>query len=72
MKNAHKLLRISEMVWLAILVVGVVSFIYAMGAKTGEQAIMFIIVTVVAGVMYSIRRYQRKKFEEREKNNPGQ
>lgn len=72
MKNMHKMLRILEVIWLVIGIIGVVAFIYAMIAGSREQAIYFLVFTFVSGVMYAIRKRQRVRAQvpnsEAEKN----
>ncbi len=65
----RKTFRILEVLWLAIGAVGVASFVYAMIAEQREQAIYFLAFTIVAGVMYAVRRLQRKRAEENDQNN---
>lgn len=61
MKNEHKVLRILEIVWLVIGCIGLISFTYAMVTCNKEQAIYFLVFTFVSGVMYAVRKRQRKR-----------
>ena len=67
MKNMHKMLRILEVIWLGIGIIGIVAFIYAMITGSREQAVYFLVFTFVSGVMYAVRKRQRVRAETQEK-----
>ena len=69
MKNAHKMLRVLEMVWLVIGCIGLISFAYAMIVGRKDQAIYFLVFTFVSGIMYAVRKRQRKRTTPTEENN---
>ena len=63
-----KVLKFSELMWLAIGTIGIVSCAYSIVMKDTDQAVFFLIFTLVAGISYSMRRYKRKKLmKENEK-----
>ena len=61
MKNLQKMLRVLELVWLAVGFTGLASFVYAMVSGRRDQGIYFLVLTFVAGVMFAVRRRQRKR-----------
>ncbi|MCC6690050.1 MAG: hypothetical protein IT235_00830 [Bacteroidia bacterium] len=69
MKNEHKMLYILEVVWLAIGIIGIISFIYSMIKGDHDQSVYFIIFTIVSGVMYAVRRRQRKRVQSNNQEN---
>ena len=69
MKSLTKMLRVLELVWLAIGFIGLGSFIFAMVTGRKDQAIYFLVFTFVAGVMYAVRKRQRNKAEADEQKN---
>ena len=66
----HKVPRILELVWLGMTIIGFGSFIYAMLAPRRDQAIYFIVFTFIAGIMYMVRKGQRKRVEADMQNKP--
>jgi len=69
MAKVHKIFRLLEIVWLVIALVGVGTFIYAMIVHRRDQAVYFSVFTVIAGIMYAVRKRQRKLAEEVERKN---
>lgn len=65
----NRMFRILEIVWLTIGITGIFLCAYFIIKEDREQAIYFLVITVVAGIMYSVRRRQRKKQEEIDKTN---
>lgn len=65
----RKTFRILEILWLVIGAVGIASFVYTIIAGQRDQAIYFLVFTIVAGVMFAVRRLQRKRAEENDRNN---
>jgi hypothetical protein len=63
MKNLQKMLRVLELVWLAVGFVGLAAFVYAMVSGRRDQGIYFLVLTFVSGVMFAVRRRQRKRAE---------
>lgn len=59
----NKIFRVLEIVWLVMAGVGIVSTAYFIILKDNHGAIFFILFTFVSGIMFSVRRRQRKKFE---------
>ena len=72
MKSMKKMLRVLETVWLVIAFVGLGSFVYAMCMGHKDQGIYFIVFTFIAGVMYVVRKGQRKKAEADEQKQADQ
>lgn len=64
----NKTFRILEIVWLVIGVIGVIMCIYSTIAGDTRSSIYFLIFTFVSGVMYSVRKRQRKKYEAAQHN----
>ena len=59
-----KMLKILEVIWLAIGVIGVLAFAFSIITGKQEQSIYFIVFTFISGLMYAIRRRQRKYAEK--------
>jgi C4-dicarboxylate transporter len=57
------------MIWLIIGIVGILMTGYFIIIKDKEGAVFFIIFTLVAGIMYSVRKRQRVRFETKSKTN---
>jgi len=64
----NKTLRILEIVWLIIGVIGIVMCVYSTIQQDTRSSIYFLVFTLVSGVMYSIRKRQRKKMEASQKD----
>lgn len=70
-----KMLKIIERAWLIILCVGFIGFVYVSisgntsGGKQKDQ-LYFIAFVFIAGLMYAIRRRQRKYAEKLNNQNP--
>lgn len=64
-----KYLRITEYVWmiLAILCAGVTVYFFAIGAQ--DDGVFAMMVTLFAGVMYSLRRRFNKMVQRKENEN---
>ena len=58
-----------EYLWLGFSILSILISIYCLIKSDREQAMYFIGLTFLAGVMYSFNRYRRKKMEQREKEN---
>ena len=54
-----------EYLWLAFVVLSVVLAIYCLIKRDREQALYFVVLTFIAGLLYSFNRYRRKKLQER-------
>lgn len=64
-----KMFKVLEMIWLIIGIVGILMTGYFIIVKDKEGAVFFIIFTLVAGIMYSVRKRQRVRFEAKSKTN---
>ncbi len=62
--------RILEIIWLIMAGIGVLMCAYFIAMKDNEGAIYFLVFTAVCGIMYSVRKRQRKKFEASQANQP--
>ena len=58
-----------EYLWLAFVVISVVLAIYCLIKSDREQALYFIVLTFIAGLLYSFNRSRRRKMEARAKEN---
>ena len=56
-----------EYLWLGFSILSILISIYCLIKSDREQAMYFIGLTFLAGVMYSFNRYRRKKMEQRER-----
>lgn len=65
----NKAFKILEIIWLVMGFIGLAMFIYAMimGDRTG--AIYFLVFFIVCGLMYSVRRKQRIRFNQNKDAN---
>lgn len=59
----NKTFRILELLWLGMGCVGVLMCAYSIIARDNRSAIYFLVLTFAGGLMYSVRRRQRLKFE---------
>lgn len=60
--------RMLEIIWLIMGCIGVIMVGYFVIAKDNEGAIYFLVFTFACGLMYSVRKRQRKKFEAAAQN----
>ncbi len=60
------MLRTLEIAWLCISVLSVGIAVYQYFKEGWESALWMLIVTIVSGVMYSIRRKQRIRYESKD------
>jgi len=63
----NKTFKILEIIWLAMGCVGIFMCIYSLIIKDNRGAIYFLAFFFVCGIMYAVRKQQRKKFEEAQK-----
>ena len=61
--------KILEIIWLALGVIGVLMTGYTIITKDNGRVGYFIIFTLLAGIMYSVRRRQRLRYESNQKTN---
>lgn len=64
----NKAFKILEIIWLILGAIGILMCGYFIIIKDNQGAIYFIIFTVVCGIMYSVRKRQRLRFESNQKN----
>lgn len=62
----NKIFRILEITWLVVAIVGVIMSCYFIIMKDTQGAIFFLVFTLIAGVIYSIRKRQRRNYEAKE------
>ncbi|MDQ3047674.1 MAG: hypothetical protein M3R27_09015 [Bacteroidota bacterium] len=60
----NKTFRILEIIWLIMGALGIGMCIYFIINQDNEGSIYFLVFTVICGVMYSVRKRQRKRHEE--------
>ena len=58
--SADKMLRIMEIMWLVIAIIGLFMFIYSSLYSDRREAIYFLVFTLVSAVMHLVRKRQRK------------
>ena len=63
----NKMFKILEIIWLAMACIGVIMCAYSIVIKDNRGAIYFLGFTLVCGIMYAVRKRQRRKFEAKEK-----
>ena len=64
----NKMFRILEIIWLVMAGIGIVMCAYFIVIHDNQGAIYFLIFTFISGIIYSIRKRQRKKFEAVQKS----
>ena len=64
----NKTFKILEIIWLVLGCIGVLMCGYFIIVGDKQGAIYFIIFTLMSGLMYSVRKRQRIKFEKKQKN----
>jgi uncharacterized membrane protein len=65
----NKAFKILEIIWLILGIIGILMCVYFIIMKDNQGAIYFIIFTVVCGIMYSVRKRQRLRFESNQKKS---
>lgn len=63
----NKMLRILEKVWLVIGSIGLIMAIYSFFNSARDKSVYLLMITLVSAVMFYVRRKQRIRFEEQEK-----
>jgi heme/copper-type cytochrome/quinol oxidase subunit 3 len=69
--NRIQILKILEYTWLAVGVVTLIMAAYSLHTGDQNEAIMFLLFTLVAGFLFMLRRQQRRsaeKLENRKEN----
>ncbi len=56
----NKFFRILEIIWLIVAIACVLISVYFLIIKDTDSALYFIFVFVIAGIMYLLRKHQRK------------
>lgn len=59
----NKTFKILEIIWLVMGCIGAVMCAYNIVTKDNRGALYFLAFTFVSGIMYAVRKRQRKKFE---------
>lgn len=62
--------RILEITWLSIAIVAIFIGAYKISTEGIQEGVYFLVITLVAGIMYGIRRRQRINMDK-EKMNKG-
>jgi asparagine N-glycosylation enzyme membrane subunit Stt3 len=62
-KTQHSLFIIMERLWLIGALIGIGFTIYFLVGKESDSALFFLGFFILSAVLYSLRKYQRKKFE---------
>jgi uncharacterized membrane protein len=65
----NKMFKILEIIWLAMGCIGIVMCVYSLVIKDNRGAIYFLGFFVVCGIMYTVRKRQRRNFENNQKRN---
>lgn len=63
-----RIIRILEIAWLVIAIASIVFGVYETITIGIGESYLFFIFTVVAGIMYGMRRRQREKLQDESKN----
>lgn len=63
----NRTFKILEIIWLVMGCIGVAMCAYNIIIKDNRGAIYFLVFAFVSGIMYSVRKRQRKKFEASQK-----
>ncbi|MGZ4033972.1 MAG: hypothetical protein ACXVPU_04745 [Bacteroidia bacterium] len=59
--------RVLEIFWLVVGLVAIIMSSYSIITKDSKSALYFIVITFASGLMYAMRKRQRVKFEQAEK-----
>lgn len=62
----YKIIRINEIMWLVFGVISIILTVYSMLTSGREQAIYFLALTFLSGLLYSFKRRQRIRYQKRE------
>ncbi|HEX7415035.1 MAG TPA: hypothetical protein VF411_13405 [Bacteroidia bacterium] len=60
-----------EYIWLGFVCISIVLAVYCLIKGDNEQALYFIILTFIAGLLYSFNRSRRKKLDAKAKEEQG-
>lgn len=63
----NKMFKVLEIIWLILGAIGILLCVYFIVMKDNQSAIYFIIFTLICGVMYSVRKKQRLRYESNQK-----
>ncbi|MGZ4077841.1 MAG: hypothetical protein ACXVPY_16120 [Bacteroidia bacterium] len=63
----NKMFRVLEIFWLVVGLVAIIMSSYSIITKDSKSALYFIVITFASGLMYAMRKRQRVKFEQAEK-----
>jgi hypothetical protein len=64
--NLYKIIRINEIMWLVFGCISIILTVYSLITSGKEQAIYFLALTFLCGLLYSFKRAQRKRYQKRE------
>ena len=57
-----------EYIWLGFVIISIILAIYCLIKRDTEQSLYFIVLTFIAGLLYSFNRSRRRKMEARAKD----
>lgn len=60
----NKTFKILEIVWLIFGIYGIAMSVYSLVVNDRNGAVYFIAITIASGIMYAVRKKQRKKAEQ--------
>lgn len=60
----NKAFKILEITWLIFGIIGISMSIYSFIVNDRNGAVYFIAITIASGIMYAVRKKQRKKAEQ--------
>lgn len=67
MKTMSKVFKVLEIIWLVLTIIGTIMCVSAAIMGDGHSALYLLIFTIMAGIIYSIRKRQRKRMEGTQK-----
>ncbi|MFL5754574.1 MAG: hypothetical protein ACJ76F_14270 [Bacteroidia bacterium] len=64
--HLYKIIRINEIMWLVFGGIAIILTVYSLVTASREQAIYFLALTFLSGLLYSFKRRQRIRYQKRE------
>ena len=68
----YKIIRINEIMWMIFGGIAIVLTVYSLITGSREQAIYFLALTFLSGLLYSFKRRQRIRYQKRETEVAGE
>jgi preprotein translocase subunit YajC len=61
----YRIFKWNEWLWLFFSILSIILCVYSLIIKNNDQSMYFIVLTLMAGIFYALKRAQRKRYEKR-------